>query len=200
MNAEGISIFYGSTDRETCLAELRPAIGVESAVITLQTSKTLRMLDFTRMRTAYKALSYFQSDFGEQAERFSFLRELGGRISQPVVPGREADYLITQTMMEYLAHVHRCPFDGVLFNSSQRNSGKNIALFAEMKQDRPTFPLEYVAGSLSIHATQAITYEHKETKYNFDGETVQAELDVSLLMRLLPDRSISGWARSGEGG
>ena len=67
IKAEKITIFYGATDKDTCLAELRPAIGQESAIIALQTTKILRMLDFTRMRTAYKSLSDFQSDFSEQA-------------------------------------------------------------------------------------------------------------------------------------
>jgi hypothetical protein len=58
------------------LAELRPAIGEKSAVITLQTSKSLRMLDFTRIPAAYKSLSYFQLDFEEQAERLSLTRNL----------------------------------------------------------------------------------------------------------------------------
>jgi hypothetical protein len=186
MNADGISIFYGATDKETCLAELRPAIGEESAVITLQTTKSLRMLDFTRMPTAYKSLSFFQPDFEEQAERLSFLRILGALISRPVVPGHESEYLITQTMMEYLAHVYRDPierrsFDGVIFKSTQRDGGQNIVLFPQMKREQPTFPLNYVAGSLTIHATKGITYEHKEAKYRFDGETAQPEWDFGEL-------------------
>jgi len=182
MNADGISIFYGATDKETCLAELRPAIHQESAVITLQTTKSLRMLDFTRMETAYKSLSYFQPDFDYQDEKLSFLRILGTLISRPVVPGHEADYLITQTMMEYLAHVYRDPFerksfDAVIFKSAQRETGNNIVFFSQMERDLPTFPLEYVAKSLTIHKTKTITYNHKETKYLFDGEAVQMEWD-----------------------
>lgn len=49
--------------------------------------------------------------------REAFLRKLHNLISQPVVPGHEADYLITQTMAEYLAHVHQPHFDGIMFKS-----------------------------------------------------------------------------------
>jgi hypothetical protein len=173
MNAEGISMFYGSTDMETCLAELRPAIGGQSAVIALRTTKLLRILDFTRMRTVNRRLSYFQPDFDEQAGKLSFLRILGILISQPVVPGRETDYLITQTMMEYLSHVHREPFDGVIFGSAQREGGKNVVLFAEMQRDQPIFPL-IVEGPPTIYETQGIRYEHEERNYAFDGNTVRA--------------------------
>src|SRR6202040_2120908 len=98
----------------------------------LQTTKPLRMIDFTRLEQSYgEGLSYFQPDFTEETERRKFIRRLHSLISQPVVPGREADYLITQTMAEYLAHVHKEPFDGILFKSVQRAGGINVVLFAE---------------------------------------------------------------------
>jgi RES domain len=176
MNAEGISIFYGSTDMKTCLAELRPAIGGQSAGIALRTTNLLRMLDFTRMRTAHRTLSYFQPDFDKQLEKLAFLRILGILISQPVVPGREADYLITQVMMEYLSHVHENPFDGVLFGSAQRDDGKNVVLFAKMQQNQPIFPV-IIDGPPTIHETKSIKYEHEEVKCTFDGKAVRAICD-----------------------
>ena len=114
MNAEGVTVFYGAMDCETCLAETRPAMGNDVAVITLQTTKALRVLDFTRLEKSYGRSSYFQPDFSEQVEKGAFLRRLQSLISQPIVPGREAEYLITQTMAEYLAHVHKKSFDGIL--------------------------------------------------------------------------------------
>jgi len=71
MNADGVVIFYGATDQDTSLAEMRPPLGGDSAVITLRTTKTLRMLDFKRLQTAYggEPLSYFQPDFTEQVEK-----------------------------------------------------------------------------------------------------------------------------------
>jgi len=180
MSADGISIFYGATDKDTCLAELRPAIGQQSAVITLHTSEALRILDFTRMPKVYKALSFFQPDFDEQAEKLSFLRILGTLISRPVTPGQELDYLITQTMMEYLAHVYRDPvegksFDGVVFQSAQRRDGRNVVLFPRMKKDQPVFPIKYVMDSLTIHSTDTIAYKHREVHYLFDGNAVRVD-------------------------
>ncbi|MGD0293523.1 MAG: RES family NAD+ phosphorylase [Terracidiphilus sp.] len=170
MNAEGIVILYGSTDKETCLAELRPALGGETAVITLQTTKELRVLDFTRISSAYIGHSYFQRDFKDQRERVSFLQELGFLISQPVAPGYEADYFITQVMIEYLSHVHEKPFDGVLYDSVQCEGGKNIALFAQLQEEAPAFPIAYIEGSLTIQKTTSIKYEHEKVRYDFDGK------------------------------
>jgi hypothetical protein len=62
-----------------------------------------------------KRLSYFHPTFTEESAKRSFLQRLHVEISNPVIPGRESDYVITQTMAEYLAHVHNNPFDGIVF-------------------------------------------------------------------------------------
>ena len=95
-----------------------------------------------------------------ECERGGFLRRLQRLISQPVIPGREADYLITQTMTEYLAHVHEKPFDGILFKSVQRSGGINIVLFPNAEQE---FPLTYVDKSFQLFSTRSIEYEHDQT-------------------------------------
>lgn len=173
MNVEGIVVFYGATDIETCLAEMRPALGGDTALIELQTTNPLRMLDFTRLEKSHGVgLSYFQPDFNGEVERRAFLRRLHTLISQPVVPGREADYLITQTMAEYLAHVHTEPFDGIMFKSVQRAGGINVVLFGA-----PQFPLEYVDGSLKLFGTKEIHYKHKERRFYVDKGKVSLYYD-----------------------
>jgi hypothetical protein len=165
MNAEGIPVFYGALDIATCLAELRPALGTEAAVISVETTSNVRLLDFTRIQSAYRSLSYFQPDFSDQASRLAFIRQLAKLICRPIVPGHESQYVITQTMMEYLAHVHTKPFDGVLFNSSQKEGGKNIVLFPKNSNDEVTFQLRYVEKSIRFFRTAGITYEHKSLDY-----------------------------------
>ena len=175
MNVDGVAVFYGALESETCLAELRPNIGGEAAVITVRNTKALRLLDFTKIKDSRRALSYFQPDFNEQAEKNIFLRQLGSLISQPVRPGREADYLITQTMAEYLAHVHATPFDGLLYKSVQKKGGTNIVLFPRPKGDTDNaFPVAYVADSIKFFGTLAIEYEHFERRLGIldDGELV----------------------------
>lgn len=161
MNAEGMAVFYGSLDLETCLAETRPALGNETAVIKLGTTKSLRLLDFNRLERSYTRLSYFQPDFTEQCEKGAFLRKLQRLISQPIIPGREIDYIITQSLAEYLAHVHETPFDGILFQSVQRSDGTNIVLFPDVEGK---FPLSYIDRNVTLYATRSIQYTH-EQKY-----------------------------------
>lgn len=176
MNAEGVAVFYCALDRDTCLAEMRPALKNETAVIKVRTSKPLRMLDFSRLEQARggKALSYLQPDFTQEVEKSAFLRRLHALISQPIVPGHEADYLITQTMAEYLACVHAEPFDGILFASAQRAKGLNVVLFAEptllTDSSAEAFGVEYVEGSVKLYSTEAIKYTHVEIPVTVDPD------------------------------
>lgn len=181
MNADGVAVFYGATDRDTSLAEMRPPLGGDSVVITLRTTKTLRLLDFTRLEKAWigEPLSYFQPDFTEEAQKHRFRRRLHHLISQPVVPGRESDYLITQTMAEYLAHVHDEPFDGVLFASVQRARGINVVIFPNRfsapDSDENTFPLTFVGGSLRLFSTETVKYKHREILIRRHGGRPRAD-------------------------
>lgn len=164
MNAEGIVVFYGAMDVETCLSELRPAIGSDSMVMEVQTSRALRVLDFSRLEKAIGArpLSYFEPGFSEKVEIRKFLRQLHYRIARPVIPGRESEYLITQTMAEYLAYVMPHPVDGVMFSSAQKEGGTNIVLFPERNANLPEFSINYVPDSLRLFRTSAIEYSHNE--------------------------------------
>ncbi|EML1597276.1 RES family NAD+ phosphorylase [Burkholderia cenocepacia] len=177
MNAEGISVFYGASERDTCLAEMRPSRGNDIALIELETTRKLRILDFCRLDGARmaKSLSYFQQDFKPQRARRQFLRILHTLIAQPVTSGREGDYLITQTMAEYLSHVARPRFDGIIFQSTQRTGGKNIVLFPNAMVDADGapqgLPLTLVDNEVHLYKTQAITYSHERQPYYQERES-----------------------------
>jgi hypothetical protein len=173
MNAEGVTIFYGALDAETCLAEMRSSIGGYTVLGRFETTKPLRVLDFSRLDKAYwdgKPLSYFQSDFDEQVTRRKFRRRLHKLISEPVIPGHEDKYLITQVLAEYLAYVRNPNFDGLLFASTQYESGTNVVLFpkhndialeneSESGSTLGRFPLKYVDDSVEIYRTKGIKYD-----------------------------------------
>lgn len=196
MNAAGIAVFYGALDSDSCLAEMRPALGGRVLVGEFRTTRVLRVLDFRRLEAARLAeLSYFDSKYAEQRERLAFLRRLHALISRPVAPGHEDEYLITQTLTEYLAHVHRPTFDGVIFQSVQRQGGANMVLFGldgleqvidtiEDNADKLTlftpplpvgepkpvllFPIEYVTSSAKLYVTRSIEYSHHELHFSVD--------------------------------
>jgi hypothetical protein len=168
MNAEGVVVIYCSLEKDTAIAELRPAIGQISAVIELRFTRMLRLLDFKRFERAMDDgwAGLLDPQHETTIATRNFLRKLHGLISKPVVPGRESDYLITQTMAEYLAHVQQPEFDGILFGSSQWRRGTNLVIFA----DRPscgvdsenTFPVIYIPGSLEFYGIEEVQYTHSK--------------------------------------
>jgi hypothetical protein len=168
MNAAGVVVLYAAMDERTGLAEMRPALGADTAAIKMSTTKPLRILDFARLENSRnaKGISYFQTDFDEQVQRWKFLTAIHSMISQPVVPGREEEYLITQAMAEYLAHVHHPTFDGIMFKSVQLDGGMNIVIFKIHQYNalmgQGPFPVEYVDGSIKLFTTRKVEYAHEE--------------------------------------
>ena len=166
MNAEGVVVLYCAQDEETCLAEMRPVIGGEIALIKLESQEDLRILDFALLEKALIGDSpgYFDPNYFKELERRKLLQRLHQLISQPVIPGHEADYLITQTMAEYLSHVHESKIDGISFSSAQRADGVNVVLFParDVLQGsiKEKFGVEYVDKSLAFFRTEAIKYRH----------------------------------------
>lgn len=171
MNPDGVSVFYGALDVETCLAEMRSSIGGHIVVAEFQTTKPLRLVDFRRLERAWggKESSYFQSDYKAQAGRSHFLRRLHRLISQPIIPGHESDYLITQVLAEYLGHVREKNFDGLLFTSTQRKGGTNIVLFPKRYSDEDKmlerFSLRVAKKTAKLYRTRGIEYDMEELKY-----------------------------------
>lgn len=184
MNAEGVTIFYGALDAETCLAEMRSSIGGYTVLARFQTIKALRVLDFSRLDKAYwddKSLSYFQNDFNEQVAHRKFLRRIHKLISEPVIPGHEDEYLITQVLAEYLAYVRSPNFDGLLFASTQYEGGTNVVLFPkhadaaledESDSTLTRFPLKYVDDSVEIYRTKGIKYDIPKVNFFLDDGKV----------------------------
>jgi hypothetical protein len=172
MNGKGVVMFYGAMDCSTCIAELRPALQARVAVIQVETQRNLRLLDFTRLENcSLPDLDYFQPDYQVETDKFFFRLSLGRRISQSVMPGEEHNYLLTQTMAEYLAFVHKRPLDGIIFASSQRKNGQNVVLFSKstflLEDEEPEFSVHYVEKSLEFHSIDEIRYKHSRSDRKF---------------------------------
>jgi RES domain len=137
MNASGVSVFYGALDEVTCIAEIRPPVGSRVVTGRFEVIRPLRLLDLDALTGIYEPGSYFDTRYGQNAARFSFLRSLGEILSRPVLPGdEEFDYLPTQVIAEYLAS--RRKLDGIVFHSAQTgHEGQNVVLFHEASVVEP---------------------------------------------------------------
>ena len=142
MNAPGVSVFYGASDLDTCVAEVRAPVGGYVVGARFELLRDVCLLDLDVLESVYATGSYFDPDLGERAGRAVFLRRLATLISQPVMPQDEAtEYLSTQAITEFLANKQQPRLDGIIFRSSQsRGDGRNIVLFNHARTVEPYRP------------------------------------------------------------
>lgn len=131
MNARGVPVFYGATEWEIALAEVRPPVGSDVVVAKFEIIRPLRLLDVAELANVFVAGSIFDPKFADASRNARFLGKLSRRIIAPVMPDMEEfEYLVTQAMAEYLADQPDLNLDGIIFPSAQRRSkGSNIVLF-----------------------------------------------------------------------
>lgn len=138
MNAAGVSVFYGATDVEVALAEVRPPVGSRVLVGQFSITRNLRLVnldELARIKPSSR-LSLFNPDAVRQYSRRDFLADLTHRLTMPVMPEMEdQSYLITQVIADYLATKEELDVDGIYFKSAQISGGdddrpgRNVVLF-----------------------------------------------------------------------
>ena len=131
MNAEGIPVFYGALEEETCVSEVRAPVGSYVVLVKFDLLNPIRVLDLTELSNPYSDFSHFDPNYIERRSRASFLEQLAGEMSRPVMPHQEAqEYIPTQIVSEYLANQFKPCLHGIIFNSAQTGrSGHNVVLF-----------------------------------------------------------------------
>lgn len=161
MNAAGIAVFYGATERETAIAELRPAVGSLISLAAFQVHRSIPVLDLTRFTRPGRQLDIFAKNQLVRATQWAFMQSFATEISQPILPGDEhLEYVPAQVVAEYLTNqpvrwrgADVTP-DAILFRSAQRQGGKNIAVmgdaanvFAEPPAEAPHDPAQPAAST-----------------------------------------------------
>ena len=133
MNPTGISVFYATFERETCIAEIRLPVGETAISGQFKLEKPITIFDLTIFDKINpdKTISdgCTAAIFGDEFEdRLAFLKTFSEEISKPIPPHKEVlDYMPTQALVEYLAHHYTPNIDAVVYASTQTNGkGKNI--------------------------------------------------------------------------
>ena len=131
MNPEGIPVFYGALEEDTCVAEVRALVGSHVVLAKFEFLRAMRLLDFGSLAKVYDNSSYFDPECAERRGRAAFFRWLVKEISRPVMPQDEAfEYIATQALSEYLANKAIPRLDGIIFYSTQTGGGgQNLVLF-----------------------------------------------------------------------
>lgn len=132
MNAHGISLFYGATDRSVAISEVRPPVGSRTMTGEFRIRRRLKLLDLEALRSLEVNGSYFDPRYLASLQRARFLGFLSQEMGKPVMPDDEQfSYLPTQVIADYLAN-SRFKLDGIIYPSVQGKEGMhNIVLFHE---------------------------------------------------------------------
>jgi RES domain-containing protein len=131
MNALGISTFYGATDREVALSEVRPFVGSRVVTAKFDLLRPISLLDLEALSEVSASGSLFDDNHRYQMAKANFLQSLSQKMTAPVLPDAEIfEYLPTQVIAEYLASQVKPELDGILYPSAQTKNGKNnVVLF-----------------------------------------------------------------------
>jgi len=138
MNAAGIAVFYGATEKDTAVAEMRPAVGSLISLAAFRVHRPINVLDLTRFTRAGKQLDIFAKNQMVRATQWAFMQSFASEISQPILPGDEhLEYVPAQVVAEYLTSTsvrwrgNDVTPDAIIFRSAQREGGKNIAVMGD---------------------------------------------------------------------
>ena len=145
MNPKGVSVFYGAMNPETCIAEVRPAVGSHVVLGRFQLLREVKLLDLGALSRVFADSSHFDPDYGFKTAKTAFIRYLVSEISRPVMPTEvDREYLPTQYIAAYLAQRAEPKLDGIIFPSTQTGDDQqNIVLFNHARRvDTSRLPQE----------------------------------------------------------
>lgn len=130
MSPAGISMFYGSDDVETVVAEIGAHNTRGYAVLgAFETTKPLNLLNLADVPAVP---SIFDGERRSSYYDLRFLHDFAEDLRKPVVlDGRlHIEYVPTQVVTEYLRWMPEEDIDGILFQSAQ-NDGLNCVIFCD---------------------------------------------------------------------
>ena len=184
MNARGVSVFYGATEADVAIAEVRPPVGARVVVAAFEIVRPLKLLNLDNLRFASVEGSIFDPSFADLENRAAFLRTLSERLCAPVVPDREElEYVPTQAIADFLATEREPPLDGIVYPSTQiQSGGLNVVLFhgsSRVEELRVPDDVSLVAttgfqGEDGIHPSYHVWEDHS------DASASQVDEDAAL--------------------
>lgn len=171
MNAEGISMFYGATNPEIALAEVRPPVGSWVIIGKFEAKKSLTLLNASALADYKPQGSVFDPQLLKRMVYADFFKKFADRLSRPVLPdGERREYIITQAIADYLAQSSEPKVDGIMYASAQTSRrGQNVVLFSRRSKVSALFD-----GDVEW-STEAWTYDNDEDRV-FEDYSVRSSV------------------------
>ena len=140
-NPAGISYLYVCDSRKTAIMEVRPMIGQEVSVATIELSDDIKLFDFCKNNGIYEK--------GGDAYIYYLISKA---FSEPYT-GNEKDYYPTQFLTEFIKEMG---FEGIRFYSSYDSNSKNIVIFNTQNTDEK----KYIIKSSEVHLVKGYNLDY----------------------------------------
>ena len=140
-NPAGISYLYVCDSRKTAIMEVRPMIGQEVSVATIELSDDIKLFDFCKNNGIYEK--------GGDA----YIYYLISRAFSEPYTGNEKDYYPTQFLTEFIKEMG---FEGIRFYSSYDSNSKNIVIFNTQNTDEK----KYIIKSSEVHLVKGYNLDY----------------------------------------
>lgn len=147
MSAIGISMFYGSLNKQICIDEVVNKSDLTQPYFTtgyFNSKKVLNLIDLTNLPVIP---SIYDKERNRHRDTLFFLKEFIRDISKPINPSDSSiEYVPTQIVTEYIKFNPGLKADGIIYPSSKKTLFENIALF--MNQEECLSTLDFCHKSI----------------------------------------------------
>ena len=135
MSPEGISMFYGSYDKDTPAEEIKNYLEDKGKKIYLGEFEVTRTLKVINLCNIPRPNFWMENESDWQI--YTFLHDFHEEISKPVGTNNpQLEYIPSQVFCEYLRHIQKAKdgssYDGIVYSSAMTNE-KNVVLFYDNK-------------------------------------------------------------------
>ena len=150
-NAAGVRCFYGASNLQTCLSELRLETGWLVYLGGFVVKAPLPVLDLRKLADA-PFPSIFSHDYSSVAREIGWLRAIPQEFAHAAFHGDKATHKGSRYFSEFCRQRHRASIHGLVFGSAQNPMGFNVALYADTWDGRSD-PLHL----LEVRTTQMVS-------------------------------------------
>jgi len=119
MNRPGVSFFYGATNANTAIAEVRPHPGDKVSIGEFTSLRDLMVADFT----STKIEPYSDSD--KLLDEFQLINSVNIVLNRVIPPTEKQQYSLTQVIADA---IRKLRYDGIIFQSTA-GTGHNVTIF-----------------------------------------------------------------------
>jgi len=164
INPSGISCLYAADEPMTAISEIQPTIDQIVSVAEIEIKRKLCLFNFNFYEAfngtdfLEKSLTEIEEEFKVPFENIRLLFETVSELFSRPSLGNTENYYVTQYLSDFIKSKG---FDGLVYNSSLKENGKNIVLFDTSKDDTGS-PNNYTIKNSKLVKIDKVEIQYKK--------------------------------------